>query len=196
MRSGFFHWVLKSYKYNLYNLVLRGQNMSNRELVQQKKDTLIQMTDGFAERYLDEDYKMLCRKLIEKMSRKRQVPFLSGRLDIWAAAVVYALGQINFLFDKSFEPYVSAPDLCDYFGTSQSTISQKAKTIRDMLKMRYFDEEFSTERMQNENPLNEFVMVNGLIVPISTVMKVLEEKEARLRKELELEDEDLETDEK
>jgi hypothetical protein len=196
MRSGFFHWVLKSYKYNLYNLVLRGQNMSNRELVQQKKDTLIQMTDGFAERYLDEDYKMLCRKLIEKMSRKRQVPFLSGRLDIWAAAVVYALGQINFLFDKSFEPYVSATDLCDYFGTSQSTISKKAKTIRDMFKMRYFDEEFSTERMQNENPLNEFVMVNGLIVPISTVMKVLEEKEARLRKELELEDEDLETDEK
>jgi hypothetical protein len=170
--------------------------MSNRELVQQKKDTLIQMTDGFAERYLDEDYKMLCRKLIEKMSRKRQVPFLSGRLDIWAAAVVYALGQINFLFDKSFEPYVSATDLCDYFGTSQSTISQKAKTIRDMFKMRYFDEEFSTEKMQNENPLNEFVMVNGLIVPISTVMKVLEEKEARLRKELELEDEDLETEEK
>ena len=39
-------------------------------------------------------------------------------------------------------------------------------------------------------------MVNGLIVPISTVMKVLEEKEARLRKELELEDEDLETEEK
>jgi hypothetical protein len=170
--------------------------MNNRELVQQKKDTLIQMTDAFADSYLDEDYKMLCRKLIEKMSRKRQVPFLSGRLEIWAAAVVYALGQINFLFDKSFEPYVSATDLCDYFGTSQSTASQKAKKIRDMFKMRYFDEEFSTERMQNENPLNEFVTVNGLIVPTSTVMKILEEKEAKLRKELELEDEDLETDEK
>jgi len=66
--------------------------MSDRELVKQKKDTLIEMTDGFADRYLDEDYKMLCRKLIDKMSRKRQVPFLSGRLEIWAAAVVYALG--------------------------------------------------------------------------------------------------------
>jgi hypothetical protein len=170
--------------------------MSNRELVQQKKDTLIQMTDGFAERYLDEDYKMLCRKLIEKMSRKRQVPFLSGRLEIWAAAVVYALGQINFLFDKSFEPYVSATDLCDYFGTSQSTVSQKAKKIRDMFKMGYFDEEFSTEKMQEENPLDNLVMINGLIFPISAVMKVFEEEEARLRKELELEDEDLETDEK
>ncbi len=170
--------------------------MSDRELVKQKKDTLIEMTDGFADRYLDEDYKMLCRKLIDKMSRKRQVPFLSGRLEIWAAAVVYALGQINFLFDKSFEPCVSVTDLCNYFGTSQSTTSQKAKIIRDMFKMRYFDEEFSTERMQKENPLNEFVMIDGLIVPVSTVMKVFEEKKAQLRKELGLEEGDLENEEK
>jgi hypothetical protein len=167
--------------------------MNSRELMQQRKDALIRMTDGFADRYLDEDYKMLCRKLIEKMSRKRQVPFLSGRLEIWAAAVVYALGQVNFLFDKSSEPYVSATDLCDYFGTSQSTTSQKAKIIRDMFKMRYFDEEFSTERMQKENPLNEFVMVNGLIVPVSAVMKALEKERDRLRKELGLEDDDFET---
>src|SRR5674536_85078 len=107
--------------------MLRGHTMSNRELVKQKKDALIEMTDGFADRYLDEDYKMLCRKLTDKMSRKRQVPFLSGRLEICAAAVVYALGQINFLFDKSFEPYVSATDIYNYYGTSQSTTSQKAK---------------------------------------------------------------------
>ena len=131
--------------------------MSDRKLVKQKKDALIEMTDSFADLYLDEDYKMLCRKLIDKMGRKRQVPFLSGRLETWAAAVVYALGQINFLFDKSFEPYVSATDLCTYFGTSQSTTSQKAEKIRDMFKMRYFDEEFSTERTLKENPFNEFV---------------------------------------
>ena len=170
--------------------------MSDRELVKQKKDTLIEMTDSFADCYLDEEYKMLCRKLSDKMSRKRQVPFLSGRMETWAAAVVYALGQINFLFDKSFEPYVSATEICNYFGVSQSTISQKAKKIRDMFKMRYFDEEFSTQRMLKENPLNEFVMIDGLIVPVSTVMRVLEKKEAQMRKELESEDKDIETEEK
>jgi len=170
--------------------------MSDRELIKQKKEALIEITDGFADRYLDEDYKMLCQKLIDKMSRKRQVPFLSGKPEIWAAAVVYALGQINFLFDKNFEPYVSTTDLCNYFKTSQSTTSQKAKIIRDMFKMRYFDEEFSTERMQKENPLNEFVMIDGLIVPVSAVMKTLDEKEAQLQKELGLEDEYLEAKEK
>ena len=62
--------------------------------------------------------------------------------------------------------------------------------------MANFDDEFSTERVQNENPFNDFVMVNGLIVPISTFMKMLENREVKLRKELEPEDEDLETEEK
>ena len=44
--------------------------------------------------------------------------------------------------------------------------------------------------------LNEFVMINGLIVPVSAVMDILEKKEAQLRKELGLEDEDFENEEK
>jgi hypothetical protein len=39
-------------------------------------------------------------------------------------------------------------------------------------------------------------MINGLIVPVSTVMDILEKKEAQLRKELGLEDEDFENEEK
>ena len=30
--------------------------MSDRELIKQKKEALIEMTNGFADRYLDEDY--------------------------------------------------------------------------------------------------------------------------------------------
>ncbi|WP_244440936.1 DUF6398 domain-containing protein [Neobacillus jeddahensis] len=30
------------------------------------------------------------------------------------------MGTINFLFDKSNQPYVSAPDIFEYFGTKQS----------------------------------------------------------------------------
>jgi hypothetical protein len=62
--------------------------------------------------------------------------------------------------------------------------------------MRYFDEEFSIYKMQEENPLDKFVMVDGLIVPVSAVMKVLEKEKSRFRKELKLEDEDFETKEK
>lgn len=122
------------------------------------------MTAGFCDAHLDEEYKQLCEKLLRKMSGKRNVPFLSGRMGIWAAAITYTIGSINFLFDKSFDPYASAQGISDYFRTSKSTVSQKAKLIRDMFKMGYWDKEFSTNKMREDNPVSDMVMLNGLIV--------------------------------
>jgi len=139
-------------------------NVKDKTAIENKKEQLIEMTEKFCEKYLDEDYKNLSNKLISKMSRKRVVPFMSGKIEVWAAAVIYALGSINFLFDKSFKPYASADDICDYFGTNKSTTSQKAKIIRDMFNMGYFDQEFSTSRMQENDPFSKLRMVNGFIV--------------------------------
>ena len=143
--------------------------MRDKALIEEKKQKLLETTAGFCGAYLDEDYKQLCEKVILKMSRKRNVPFLSGRLDIWSASIIYALGQINFLFDKSFKPYVCADDIADYFGTSKSTVSQKAKRISDMFKMGYYDEEFSTTRMKENNPLSNMVVINELLVDIKSL---------------------------
>ncbi len=138
--------------------------MKDKTIVEGKAQKLLEMTAAFCKEYLEEDYKQLCEKLIGKMSRKRAVPFLSGRMEIWAAAVVYALGSINFLFDKNFKPYATADDICSYFGTTKSTTSQKAKVIRDMFKMGYYDEEFSTTHVKDNSPFANRVMINGLLV--------------------------------
>ena len=138
--------------------------MKEKRIVEEKAEKLIQMAAEFCKKYLDEDYKQLCEKLIGKMCRKRNVPFLSGRMEIWAAAIIYALGSINFLFDSSFKPYATGDDICNFFGTSKSTTSQKAKIIRDMFNMGYYDKEFSTAHMRENNPFSNFVMRNGLIV--------------------------------
>lgn len=138
--------------------------MNEKYVVEEKRQTLTGMTGDFCREFLDEEYGQLCEKLIRKMSRKRAVPFLSGRMEIWAAAVVYAIGSVNFLFDKSFKPFATAEDICNFFGTSKSTTSQKAKVIRGMFKMGYYDEEFSTEHMRKNNPFSNFVEINGFIV--------------------------------
>lgn len=138
--------------------------MRDKDLIEQRMQKLITMTVRFCDAYLNEDYKQLCEKLIRKMSRKRNVPFLSGKMEIWAAAIIHALGSINFLFDPNFEPYVRAAGISDYFGTSKSTVSQKAKMIRDMFKMGYWDDEFSTIHMKENNPLSDLVMVDDMIV--------------------------------
>ncbi len=148
----------------------------DKEIKDEKTQLLIEMTASFSNEYLNEDYKELCEKLIRKMARKRNVPFLSGRIEIWAAAIIHALGSINFLFDNNFEPYASTDDICNFFGTSKSTTSQKGKIIRDMFKMNYYDKEFSTTHMNENDPFSEMVMMNGFIVPsdmLSTLKNIV-----------------------
>lgn len=138
--------------------------MTDKQRVQDIQRQLIQMTAAFCQQHADGEYEQLCRKLIEKMARKRAVPFLSGRVEIWAAAIVYALGSVNFLFDKSFPPHATPDTICDAFQVSKRTVAQKAKLIRDMFKLGYFDPEFSTERMAKNNPLAGLTMVDGFLV--------------------------------
>ncbi len=148
--------------------------MDKKEIKEREKK-LLEMTGIFCSQKLDDDYFQLCEKLIKKMGRKREVPFKRGKLEIWAAAVIYAIGSINFLFDKSFEPYMSAQQISDYFGTKNSTVSNKAGQIRDMFKLTMFDKEFATKQMNESNPFNDLVVVDGFIVPLSSIPKHLQE---------------------
>jgi hypothetical protein len=55
--------------------------------------------------------------------------------------------------------------LCSFFHTKKSTVGNKASEISRMLKIDFFNPEFTTERIQEENPLNRLEMTNdGLIV--------------------------------
>lgn len=156
-----------------------------KQEIKQKEEELLEMIRAFCTQKLDDDYYQLCEKLIKKLGRKRDVPFQRGKLEIWAAAVVYAIGSINFLFDKSFEPYMTADQISDYFGTKNSTVSNKAREIKDMFNMWHFSPEFSTQRMTDSNPFNQTVMVDGFIVPISTLPEDLQQivRDARTRGE-------------
>ena len=138
--------------------------MIDKRDVQKIQNSLIESTTAFCRTHIDQEYETLCQKLIEKMARKHTVPFLSGRIEIWAAAIVYAIGSINFLFDKSTLPYVSTDAICKHFGVSKSTVTQKAKIIRDMFKMQYYDPQFSTKHMADTNPFADLTLVNGFLV--------------------------------
>lgn len=147
----------------------------DKQEIKKIEKKIVELTQGFCSQKLDNDYRQLCEKLIKKMGRKRNVPFTTGKIEILAASVVYAIGSINFLFDKSFEPYITAQEISDYFKTKNSTVSNKAKQIREMLKLDIFDNEFSTKHTKENNPFNNFVTVDGLIVPLSSLPENLQE---------------------
>ena len=152
-----------------------------KQEIKELEEKLIELTQIFCDQKLDSDYKHLCEKLIRKLGRKRDVPFQRGKIEIWAAAVIYALGSINFLFDKSFKPYMTADQISEYFDTKNSTVSNKAREIKDMLNLWHFSPEFSTKKMIEDNPFNNLVMVDGFIVPLDTLPPILQKRVKEVR---------------
>lgn len=125
-------------------------------------EKVIALTDAVCADLLDEEYAGLARNAVAKLARKRPSPMQSGRPATWAGGVVYALGQVNFLFDRSTEPHATHDDLAAAFGLSKSTLSQKAKQIRDILKMSWGNAEFLSAAMTDRSPLLWWVQVDGL----------------------------------
>ena len=125
-------------------------------------EKVIALTDAACAQLLDEEYAGLARHVVAKLARKRPSPMQSGRPATWAGGVLYALGQVNFLFDSSSEPHVTPDDLADAFGLSKSTLSQKAKQIRDLLKMSWATPEFMSATMTDRSPVLWWIEVDGL----------------------------------
>lgn len=127
-------------------------------------EAIIALTDQVCADLLDEEYARLARSTVAKLARKRPSPIQSGRASTWAGAVVYALGQANFLFDPATKPCATADDLSAAFGVAKSTLGAKAKQVRDLTKMSWATPEFLREDMISENPAIWFIQVDGIIL--------------------------------
>jgi hypothetical protein len=67
--------------------------------------------------------------------------------------VVYALGHVNFLADPASEPYLTADQLSAAFGVAKSTMTSKARQVRDLLRISHFPLEFQRADVAAQNPL-------------------------------------------
>ena len=104
-------------------------------MVDEKQEQLSEMVQSFCDEYLNDEYKHESQKIIEKMANRKSVLFKRGRLEVWASAVIYAVCQINSLFDKSNEFHINRKDILNYFNTKQSTVSLKANNLRDIFNL-------------------------------------------------------------
>ena len=136
---------------------------------------IVNLTDAVCNQHLNSEYATMSRRLAATLARKRPSPILRGKPEIWACAIVYALGTVNFLFDKSQNPYMRADELCAAFGVSQSSGANKAKFIRDLLKMYQLDPNWCLPSRVDENPLIWTLQVNGMMVDIRHMPREVQE---------------------
>ena len=137
----------------------------DKQQLKEREARVIELAVAFCNEHLDEECAELCTKMIQKLGRKRSNPLQSGRVEIWAAASVYTICSINFMFSKSSRLSISSSDIAEYFGASGSTIAQKSRTIKDLLKIsNVFDPNFTLKEIADRNPFNHLVMRNGFIL--------------------------------
>jgi hypothetical protein len=67
---------------------------------------ILAITDRSCAEHLDDEYAHVCRQLVGRLARKRPSPLMRGDTRIWAAGAIYAVGQVNFLFDRSQQPHL------------------------------------------------------------------------------------------
>jgi len=143
-------------------------------------DSILDSTDQFCAEHLDAEYAALCRRLVAKLARKRPSPLLRGDLRIWAAAVICTIGGLNFPSDHSQQPHLSTDDLSALTGVPKSTMANKAKVIRDALKINLFSFEFQRRELIEQNPAAWLTTVDGFLVDARMMPPEIQE-EARRR---------------
>jgi hypothetical protein len=126
-------------------------------------DEVKRLIEAFGRSRLGQEYIGLALKLCEKIGRMRKLSIQRGRSGIWAAAIIYVIARLNILFDPESGVYITADELCAFFGTKKATISNKAGLIQKTAKIFIGDPDFSSAEIVDMFRLYE--TEDGLLIP-------------------------------
>jgi hypothetical protein len=137
--------------------------------------TIVGLTDDICDRKLNSEYRDLARAMTAALCRKRPSPLCSGQPRTWACGIIYVLGRINFLGDKTFSPFMTTAELCAAFGVGESTVHAKARVIERTIRIRFLDPEWTLPSLADRNPLMWMASVNGLLVDLRDMPREVQE---------------------
>jgi hypothetical protein len=138
-------------------------------------NVILGLIDQFCQDHLNDEYGVLCRKLAERLGRKRPSPLLQGSPNAWASGIVRAVGGVNFLHDKSQTPYMKSTDIDHYLGTSPSSGAARLAAIRKMFKMHQLDPDWTLPSNLGDNPMVWMIQVNGFMMDIRHAPREVQE---------------------
>ena len=137
------------------------------------------LVEAFCKEHLNEEYAVLCRRLTEKLARKRPSPLVSGKPNTWACGIVRTIGWVNFLDDRSQKPHMKLTAIDKAFGVGESTGQGKSMLIRKMLKIRPMDPAWSLRSQMDKNPMAWMIQFNGFLVDARILKREYQEEALR-----------------
>ena len=137
------------------------------------------LIDKVCAEHLDDEYGALCLRLLAKLARKRPSPLVRGERRVRAAAVLYTVGSINFLFDPSQEPHLRADELAALTGVAKSTMANKAALIRRTSRLGPVEPELCRRDLLARHPYAWLVEIDGFIVDVRALPQSLQDDARR-----------------
>ncbi|MFM9104067.1 MAG: DUF6398 domain-containing protein, partial [Cyanobium sp.] len=137
--------------------------------LQPKVESLMTAIDGFCSSHLNDEYRQLIHAAVAALARKRPSPLLGGREPSWCAGVVHAIGDANFLFDKSQTPHCKPALIYEHFGISAGTGLVHSKKVRDLLRISPFSPHWTLPSQLDDSPMAWMVEVDGFILDVRSL---------------------------
>jgi len=132
----------------------------------QKNVQIKALVSDFCKKHLDSAYLKLCEKVYDDLLKKDKSIFFRGKEEIWAASLIWSVGGTNFFGDKSFQPYATQADICNFFGANTSTVGQKSRKIKDMLDINIWNSKYRLPGSELGSFLDSLIMTDdGIIMP-------------------------------
>lgn len=150
------------------------------ERMRERFSEIMALIDPFCRERLNDEYALVCRRLVAALSRKRPSPLSGGTARVWACAAVYAAGKVNFLFDKSQTPHLASAELCRLMGVSPASASAKCGAIIDALDLVPFDPRWCLPSRLEKNPMAWMITVNGFVMDARQAPRPVQEEAFRL----------------
>jgi hypothetical protein len=142
-------------------------------------DAVVRLTDVFCQARLTHEYQLMCRRLAGVLARKRPSPLVRGKPEVWACAIVRVIGWVNFLDDSSAKLHMKMTAIDKAFGVSSDTGQTKSKAIRDLLKIRQFDTDWTLPSRMEKNPNAWMIQINGFTLNARYLRREVQEEAYR-----------------
>lgn len=141
-----------------------------------------QIVQRFCEQYLSEEIQGYAFKLCETLGRKRKVDISKGKKEVWAAAIVYVIARLNFLFDKENEYHITHDLVNDFFQTKKSTIGNKATQIEKLCHLAIGEEGYCSPEITDAFTFYRtpegFILSKSMVDPAIIDVEFVEGEEA------------------
>ncbi len=136
------------------------------------KQQRLRLIEAMIRRFYDDfntlELAVIAIELLDTMEETKTLNLYRGSMDIWAAATVYTIAQINGQFYSSHPLHCSADHICNHFNVNKATVASKARLIEHECNLDWDTDGYEFDEIGLD--LEDF---NGLLPGNSEVMNIL-----------------------